>query len=119
MTTDDDVDARLRRLRPVGPSAALRARCVARPRSPRWPYLAAAALLVAALGTYHASSRVTPRVMQPEPTAATVARLAAWLGGGTDAEQMAAAALARFRADEAARATRPSSTPVPLFEEPQ
>lgn len=119
MTIDDDVDARLRRFRPVAPSAALRARCVTPTRSARWPYVAAAALLVAALGTYHASSRVTPRVMRPEPPAATVARMAAWPGGGTDAEQMAAAALVRFRADEAARATRPSSTPVPLFEEPQ
>lgn len=119
MTTDDDVDARLRRFRPVGPSAALRVRCVASPRSPRWPWVAAAALLVAALGTYQASSRVTPRMLRPEPTAATVARMAAWLGGGTDAEQMAAAALARFRADEAARAARPSTTPASLFEEPQ
>jgi hypothetical protein len=103
---DEEIETILRRYRPCGPPPALRARCVAPPRVARWPYIAAAALLVVAFGTYRASATLQPQALRPATEASVEARLTAWLGGGPDAERAAIAALARFRIDEAARSAR-------------
>jgi hypothetical protein len=103
---DEEIENILRRYRPCGPPPALRARCIASPTPARWPYIAAAALLVVAAGTYRASATLQPTALRPANEASVEARLTAWLGGGPEAERAATAALARFRIDEAARRAR-------------
>jgi hypothetical protein len=109
MTTDSDVEDRLRQFRPVGPPPRLRARCTSVSRPSRWPYVAAASLLLLALVTYRSSDDVAPEALRRESDAAAVARTAAWLGGGVEAEWAATVSLARFRADEALRSARAGS----------
>lgn len=103
MITDGDVEARLRRYRPLGPPETLRTRCVTLTRQARWPYVAAAALLFSALGLYRATNAVQPATLRPD---ADIAEIATWLGGGPEAERAAWAGLARFQADEALRHAR-------------
>jgi hypothetical protein len=110
---DDEIEDMLRRYRPCGPPPALRARCVAPPRTARWPYVAAAALLLVAVGTYRASATLQPQALRPPAAASAEARLTAWLGGGADAERAATAALSRFRIDEAARSARGEGPTAP------
>lgn len=103
---DQDLEDVLRRYRPCGPPSSLRARCVAPSRPARWPYVAAAALVLVALGTYRASAALQPQTLRPATDAAAVAHLTTWLGGGVEAEHAARDTVARFRIDEAARVTR-------------
>lgn len=103
---DHDLEDVLRRYRPCEPPLSLRARCVAPPRPAQWPYVAAAALVLVAIGTYRASATLRPQTLRPAADVAAVAHLTTWLGGGADAERAATAALSRFRIDEAARSAR-------------
>ena len=58
MRTDDEVEDLLRRVRPASPSTTLRARILAPGRQRRWPWVAAAALLLMTLTLQYASARL-------------------------------------------------------------
>ncbi len=103
MRDDEKVEALLRRYRVRGPSDALRATCLSAPREARWPWLAAAALLAAAAGLHAASGQVQPVALSANPEAMRAAHVSSMLEGDPQAQQLAAAALARFRRDEASR----------------
>lgn len=100
---DQDLEDVLRRYRPCDPPTSLRERCLAPPRAMRWPYAAAAALVLVALGTYRASATLQPRALTESADLAVAAELTDWLGASAEATQAATAAIVRFRVDEAAR----------------
>lgn len=86
---DEQIEALLRRHRPAGPPVSLRDRCLeaatrqhsATAPDSRWMAWAAAALVVAALGTYRASGTLQPASLAEAPEAAEIAALAAAMGG--------------------------------------
>jgi hypothetical protein len=84
---DHDLEATLRRYRPVGPPADLGAHVLAARRT--WPWAAAAAALLAvALGARAAVDSVVARIPAvPDPTSQAIAELTERLGGDATARQ--------------------------------
>jgi hypothetical protein len=95
MNDDRDIETLLRRYQPAGPPPGLRARiappAIATGRT--WPWLAAAAALLAAtIGLHMSSSRLARQMAPPRPfdeQAAAIADLELSLGGGDEARQLA------------------------------
>jgi hypothetical protein len=89
-----DIDDLLRRVRPAGPPAELRARLLRAAPAPRaWPWVgAAAASLVAAAGLQLASSTAIDRADMPslsDPDASIVQATTDTLGGDVTARRLA------------------------------
>jgi hypothetical protein len=95
MNDDREIETLLRRYQPVGPAPSLRARIVSPMIRERraWPWVAAAAALLAATVGLHVSTSRLGRQMQPSESiderAAAIAELQQSLGGGDEARQVA------------------------------
>ena len=95
MNDDPEIETLLRRYQPSGPAPGLRARIVAPAidAGRTWPWLAAAAALVAATIGLHMSTSRLERQMAPSGAfnerAAAIAELQQSLGGGDEARQVA------------------------------
>lgn len=93
--TDPEIEDLLRRYRPTGPSADLRARILGdtRPVGRTWPWVAAAAALLAATLHFHAASdRLAAGAgidVSPDPKSTAIIALSGMLGGGPSARTAA------------------------------
>lgn len=109
----EDVEARLRRYRPVAPPARLRDRCTSLARARTWPWAVACAAVLALAVTLQslihglAEGRSLPTGAATEREA--VNDLAEMLGGDAEAKRFAAAAVRelRVRAESTARGGSP------------
>ena len=115
---DPDIEDLLRRYRPVGPPADLRARILSASRAHRvWPWAsAAAALLASALALHlaagHATARVDPKPA-PEPAVRAIDDLTEMLGGDTAARRLAEFIMVeeQMRRERAGPGIQPDATP--------
>ena len=95
MNNDREIEALLRRYQPAGPPPGLRARIVAPAIEARrtWPWVAAAAALLAATIGLHISTSRLGRQMEPSESidqrTAALIELEQSLGGGDEARQVA------------------------------
>lgn len=95
MNDDREIETLLRRYQPSGPAPGLRARIVAPAidAGRTWPWLAAAAALLAATIGLHMSTSRLGRQLAPSGAfnerAAAIAELQQSLGGGDEARQLA------------------------------
>ena len=116
---DSDIEDLLRRYRPVGPPANLRARILSESRAHRvWPWAsAAAALLASTLALHDAAGHVIATMdpkPAPEPAVRAIDDLTEMFGGDATARRLAEFVVVeeQMRRERAGPGTQPAATPA-------